>query len=260
MTSHNILFSGIQIDGKDAHHFLNGFCTSNISKLKTNQGVKTLFCNSKGRIIASGFVFCLNPKLLFIATEHETLDSLCEHLNRYRLLSDVALRASNEYSLDITSKTPTASIPLGGDYSAILITSPKEAQTLPIDTTEIVELLMNLHYPLMSKNISQTFTPHQLRLEKNGWIDFQKGCYLGQEIITRMHHLGKTKQTLQRYTVSAKKKTPLLPGQTCLNRDQKSVGQVLYGSPQQVLACVNISELENELIINDDITLKPIVQ
>ena len=39
------------------------------------------------------------------------------------------------------------------------------------------------------------FLPSDLNLENLGAVDFDKGCYTGQEVIARMHYLGKSKKS-----------------------------------------------------------------
>ena len=41
-----------------------------------------------------------------------------------------------------------------------------------------------------------------VNLELVGGVSFKKGCYTGQEIVARMHYLGKLKQRLFRYSIT----------------------------------------------------------
>lgn len=259
MTNLNPLFSGILIEGKDACKFLHGFCTSSTENLQKGDGLKTLFCNGKGRILASALLFCLDKHKLVLMSEQQTREKLFAHLHRYKLLSQVVLTLTTDYTISIKKqiKEGHQAIRLDHQYWASLSLCTSEKKTYHQDMMELLDLLITLHYPLIHEQTSEDFTPHQLGLEQHDWIDFNKGCYLGQEIITRMHHLGKAKQAMQIRKLSTKTQDLLTPGQTCHNDEGKAVGNILYGSNQYALTCLNLSTLENHVFIDDDRVLLP---
>ena len=51
---------------------------------------------------------------------------------------------------------------------------------------------------LVSLPVSERFLPQMLRLDRTEAVDFDKGCYLGQEVIARAQHLGRIKRQLAR--------------------------------------------------------------
>ena len=57
---------------------------------------------------------------------------------------------------------------------------------LPWELDEII----NQNFEITSEVISK-FTPHELGYHLNTRIDFEKGCYTGQEIVARMHYRAK---------------------------------------------------------------------
>jgi len=46
----------------------------------------------------------------------------------------------------------------------------------------------------VSEAMSDTFLPQMLNLERFGGVSFEKGCYVGQEIVARAQHLGRVKR------------------------------------------------------------------
>jgi folate-binding protein YgfZ len=74
--------------------------------------------------------------------------------------------------------------------------------------------------PAIYPETSGQFTPHQLNFPEIGGVSFNKGCYIGQEIIARTHYLGKSKSRL--YRVSFQANNPPLPGTPLLDVDQKT--------------------------------------
>ena len=58
------------------------------------------------------------------------------------------------------------------------------------------DLEIELSHSWISSKNSQLFLPQSLNYHKIDALDFEKGCYLGQEIIARMHFRGKLKKRL----------------------------------------------------------------
>jgi folate-binding protein YgfZ len=54
--------------------------------------------------------------------------------------------------------------------------------------------------PLVTAATSERFVPQMLNLDAQGGIAFGKGCYPGQETVTRTQHLGELKQRLYGFT------------------------------------------------------------
>ena len=74
--------------------------------------------------------------------------------------------------------------------------------------------------PTIYPETSGQFTPHQMNLPEIGGVSFNKGCYIGQEIIARTHYLGKSKSRL--YRVRFTSPTLFLPGTPLLDAEQKT--------------------------------------
>jgi len=68
------------------------------------------------------------------------------------------------------------------------------------------------------------FLPHRINLQYLNAINLRKGCYVGQEIIARMHYLGKIKQHM--YLYSTQSTEIITPGST-IYQDKDAVGYVV---------------------------------
>jgi hypothetical protein len=55
--------------------------------------------------------------------------------------------------------------------------------------------------PLITPATQEAFVPQMVNLDLIGGVSFSKGCYPGQEIVARMHHLGRVKQRMYRFHV-----------------------------------------------------------
>lgn len=102
------------------------------------------------------------------------------------------------------------------------------------------------------------FVAQMLRLDELGAIDYDKGCYTGQEIIARAHYLSQVKrETMLGFTAA---KRPMKPGET-LKLDEEPIATVVSGAPRpeggQVVMLVVIGEVPEgtELLAADGIAV-----
>ena len=104
----------------------------------------------------------------------------------------------------------------------------------------------------------EKFLPQMLNLDKFGAVSFSKGCYVGQEVIARLHHRGKVKRTMK--LISSKHE--LCPGSHLYVEDStRKVGDILNSSTNRSekdffgLAIIESEKLNNNLY-TDTLTKK----
>jgi tRNA-modifying protein YgfZ len=94
------------------------------------------------------------------------------------------------------------------------------------------------------------FLPTLLNLDLIGGLNLNKGCYPGQGVINRAHHLGRIKRRTLRFSVEAAAPAP----GTLINAGDRQAGTVLYGAAtdrgSELLAVVNLSALTTELSVD----------
>jgi len=154
-----IVQSTLQVSGKDAFSFLQGQLTCDMREITAENHYAAL-CNNKGRVIAS-FEICKDQNNFLIYLPKDMISIVLKTLGKYAQFSDVILQ---EIELNLPPKDLLSAI------------RHKIAVILP-DTSGL-------------------FTPHELNYHHLTFISFNKGCYMGQEIIARMQYLGKLKKQL----------------------------------------------------------------
>ncbi len=107
--------------------------------------------------------------------------------------------------------------------------------------------------PHIFTGTEELFVAQMLNLDLIDGINFQKGCYPGQEIVARMKYLGKLKKRLA--YISYQPTT--IENAHNIQSEQKNVGQLLYSSKEDMqqhsLAVINIEAIEkNALSIIDN--------
>jgi folate-binding protein YgfZ len=82
--------------------------------------------------------------------------------------------------------------------------------------------------PWLTTETTEQYIPQMLNLDQLQGISFNKGCYVGQEIVARTHYLGKAKRIM--YIGKCDNTESIPPGTeiiACNNAEQQSVGKVL---------------------------------
>jgi folate-binding protein YgfZ len=79
---------------------------------------------------------------------------------------------------------------------------------------------------------SEQYIPQMMNLQAQDAISFDKGCYLGQEIVARMQYLGQLKKRMYRFSLATD--TPPKVGDEVINAEGKQVGEIVACSAVQV--------------------------
>jgi folate-binding protein YgfZ len=100
--------------------------------------------------------------------------------------------------------------------------------------------------PWLSNQLSNKYVPQMLNLQATGAIDFNKGCYTGQEIVARMQYLGK----LKRHLFLGHVRNKLMPavGTGLDSPKRRNIGRIVNIAPTSkaaeflILAVINKAE------------------
>ena len=199
----------LKVTGDDAFDFLQGQLTNDLGVLKEDAEIFAAWCNPKGRVIWFGTVWNIDGGygLSVIA---DMADDIVKRLTMFRFRSRV--------DFDILDEGRT------------------------VEESFLVE-----HgFPWIGRSQSEQYTPHMLNLDLLGAVNFEKGCYTGQEIVARTHYKGATK----RRTLKFEATEPVAEGDK-VQLDGRDVGDVLNSAGTQLLAVVPVDKAEAGLAVGD---------
>ena len=148
----------IIVEGKDSIDFLQGQISTDVSKQEIEQIDRSAICNLKGRVIASFLCKKICNDRFHLITHQSVVKKLVDTLKKYAVFSKVSIEEEEENMCNYIDDEAWKS-----------------------------SIIDNLDPEIYSEN-SEKYTPQELGYDKNGRIDFKKGCFTGQEIIARMHY------------------------------------------------------------------------
>ncbi|WP_150465162.1 YgfZ/GcvT domain-containing protein [Francisella sp. SYW-2] len=238
-------FKILEINGLDTIKFLQGLATSDLSQLSNdNNLLMTAFANLKGRIISLCFVKYISSEKLLLSVEQSIVDNLLTWLKKYGMFSKISFAVNEDYALFFTKE--------GFLNHNILVKNTLNSDTTyeQIQKTNILNKLA-----VINQNNIEKFLPAELDLDNvEKVISYTKGCYMGQEVIARMHYKAKLKKELT--VVKADKDIAALDLKTYDSKPLANVVSKVYVEDVCYMLVVFHKEateveyqLENEIII-----------
>jgi len=192
-------FCIIKLEGEQVATFLQGQFSANIPSMAENQAILSAHCSPKGRVITVCIIIKYGNQF-YLCTTTDMRDITLSALNKYAPFSKVTLTETSELAL-IGSNQHSINqhfLPWYGDRSIALLprTDRLLCQTLSSALAwHHLDMLCNV--PRLSPQVSDRFIAQRLNLHLIPHaISFEKGCYVGQEIIARIHFLGQLKHKM----------------------------------------------------------------
>ena len=237
----------LEINGKGSSELLQGQITADMDKVSNSNSVIGAICDIKGRVVSS-FVVCketsTDDNFLLIGNT-ASIEVASEVLNKYKPFYDTDLTfASTTYVYGIDEETLIENFPdtelsksfqnygdafrvhyLDKQYHLLLTEKLLEENVLNPEESQVLWLIDDINNLNMeiTQEISGDYTPHELGYPATARIDFEKGCYTGQEIVARMHYRAKKLPTVLLKNSSHKYEI----GTKIQSEDNKSIGIVL---------------------------------
>ncbi|RZG75455.1 YgfZ/GcvT domain-containing protein [Acinetobacter sp. WCHAc060025] len=173
----NLAFSSFTLIGVDAQKFLQGQVTVNTEALAENVSQYTAICDLKGRIHFGLWLKKRNPEEFEIVTTQDQAEEFAKHIKKYGAFSKMKLEQIGAVFPTVNGTTT--------DFS--------DSET-DISAWEIAAIQNGQAY--INQAIEGLFQPQELRLHQRGAVNYDKGCYLGQEVIARLWFKAKPKAWL----------------------------------------------------------------
>jgi folate-binding protein YgfZ len=228
----------LRVTGADRIRFLNGQTTNDVRKAGPEATQESCVLNAKGHLDAHIFLSA-TPNDIWIDADQELREPLQTRLERYVIADDVMIEdVTDQFALfhvlaDSEPKISGAkfcfrSWRLGIDgwdlwvevARAEAVKSTLAADYRAMDESEWEVLRIENGIPRWGRELTPEIIPPEANLQMRA-IDYEKGCYIGQEVISRMKMSGQTRQRLSGLT----SEIALVPGME-VRAGTKVVGRV----------------------------------
>jgi hypothetical protein len=212
----------IRAIGSDAATFLHGQLTQDVAHLDASQARLAGYCSPKGRLLASFVIWSPQPGEVLLACHESVLPATLKRLSMFVMrahcrLSDASAEISLFGVMDQRARDATSAM---GDWArridgegvewirlpdvhgvarAWQVRKGSDATTLPalqskgaLDAWKCLEVDSGV--AIIETSTVDAFVPQMLNFELIGAVNFQKGCYPGQEVVARSQYRGTVKR------------------------------------------------------------------
>ena len=266
----------ISFAGDDAVAFLQAQLTSDVAALEPETTQYSGYCSPKGRLLATFLVWRLEDEVL-IELPAGLREQLQSRLARYVLRARVKVSdASPRYRLFGISGEH-ADVALGAAFGAVpnaphrtIAAAGVRIAALPIDRYALLvpsgeadtvrgrlaaafaqgeagwsALDVEAGVPVITAPAQEAYVPQMVNLDLVGGVSFSKGCYPGQEIVARMHYLGRLKQRMYRVRIPGAEH--VAPGEPLFSAEfgaEQSCGAILYAGARRDGGCEALAVIQ----------------
>ena len=253
----------LEVSGRDAITFLQGYCTCDLDALFEGNACYGAITNLQGRVETT-FVAKLDqsheltsgdqttPSIL-LRMARSAVPHISAFLSKYIVFSKATLADRSEDIACYASFEPLE------DTQGLVIEVSQRPQGFELWTTTGLpcdgDLLrwqqadLDAHLIWLAAHQAGEFQPFELGMTQNGGVNFKKGCYLGQEIIARVHYRGQPKTQL----VLAIAAEGIQEGELITDETDSPCGKVITSVPtvsQTALAAVlNVNAINSSIFV-----------
>lgn len=276
----------ILLTGEDRVRLAHAMSTNHIQALAPGGGCYAFFLSAQGRILSDANIACADDALI-LDTEPEAAAALAQHIDRYIIADDCTVNDVTDHRCVFGVEGPAAEElldkvvagglppPFGiiqwqngllarlsstGQPGFRVFTDRGQHTTvegwligagaIPATAEEARTVRIENARPRFSEDFGERQIPHETQLLHA--ISFQKGCYLGQEIVERVRSRGNVNRKLVQ--LSSDSAEPVKPGEK-LTLEGKEVGEITSSaiSPangkQYALGYVRVEVIEKKLAV-----------
>lgn len=258
----------IAIDGPDARSFLQGVISNDVEKVSENKAIWAAFLTPQGKYLHDFFLLERAGQLL-LETEAVRLPDLLKRLKLYKLRSKVELHdVSEEWQVALVwgegalaafglDQVAGHARPLDGGQGCAVVDPRHQGLGARIWQQGAAEMAclregsladyQRLRISLGIPDGSQDMEIEKALLLENGFdelggVDWQKGCYMGQELTARTKYRGLVKKRL----LPIEKKHSFQDEEGEIIQDGRVVGELRSHSGRNALALLRLQALEGD--------------
>ncbi|AQT46968.1 YgfZ/GcvT domain-containing protein [Bartonella choladocola] len=222
----------LTVTGDDRTHFLERLITTDVEKIGVGELLPGALLSPQGKVLFD-FLIGRSDTAYLIDISASLADNFMKRLNLYRMRSKVEINESPESVIRIFWQKDSATSESDSSFvdkrfppqEKVIRTYGKKLPARPFSQTASDQWdLLRIKYGIAESgkdfNVGDVF-PHDINFDETGAISYKKGCYIGQEVVSRMHHRG----TIRRRMLVVEGKDNL-PNAGSIECDGKTIGNL----------------------------------
>jgi folate-binding protein YgfZ len=232
----------ISVTGEGARDFLQNLVTADIDALKPLEATYSALLQPQGKILFDFFILAENGRYAIDCSMAQKAD-LLKRLTFYKLRAKVSLSDSDE-EVGIAPAKPANGLsytdPRAAQLGSRLIAGKGSLQEADPEAYRGGRIRLGIADSDEDIGSGELF-PHEANLDQLGAVSFKKGCFIGQEVVSRMEHRGTARNRI--VPVYAPKGAPA-KGST-IEAGAKTIGTILSAADKDALALIRLDRLKD---------------
>jgi folate-binding protein YgfZ len=265
------LFAAVTVTGPDAVEFLDSLLSQEIASLSPGGVVRSLLLEPRGKLRAILWVGRL-PESVVLVTESSAAGTVVEDLSRFLLRTDAAIHAPAPVTavlgLQASDALRQIGVPAGdgigpleggfvmrGDAGAVprFFVSGADVTTVdPIGRVAWDAVRIEQGEPEMHTDVDHKTIPQESGLVSQT-VSFDKGCFLGQELVARIDSRGHVNRHLRALVIATNVIPP--PGAVVESAGEEVGGLTSVSESLQVGAPVALGMVRREVTPGSEVDI-----
>jgi len=237
----------LRVSGAEARGFLQGLFTCDVERVAPGNPAFGALLTPQGKIIVD-FVLTEQGDAFWLDVPAPLAADLLKRLRLYRLRAQIELSDLSE-TMGVQALWGEETLPAGAQpdprhpgLGARLIAERATLAASPGDCAAYEAQRIACGIPQGGADFAygEAF-PHEANMDLIGGVDFKKGCYVGQEVVSRVHHRGTARRRILPAAFAAVAPaagTPVLAGET-------EVGALGSTAGAHALASIRLDRVED---------------
>lgn len=225
----------ISVEGPEAGPFLNNLLTADVTHLAAGAATYAALLTPQGKILSDMLVLRQGDGYLIDCAAGQRAE-LMKRLTMYRLRARVEIAARDDLAVGGSPKEIPGGYrdPRSPEIGWRIIGTP-EGEAEDYDAARIAAGLADSAADIGSGE----FFPHEANLDQLGGVSFKKGCYVGQEVVSRMEHRGTARSRILPVVLDG-----AAPAKGAdIRAGEKQVGTLLSSAGSDALALIRLDRL-----------------
>jgi tRNA-modifying protein YgfZ len=188
----------VGVTGPEAAPYLQRMLSNDVEAIAPGESCEALLLSAKARVVAPMTVFRRGMDDYLLLTEPELAETLRAALQRGRFAANVAIELEDHESVLVLGRESPPGAVANREYgvAAYELVDDEPPAWGEIDEHELERMRIRAATPRFGREIDDRVLPAEAGLDGTA-IDFEKGCYPGQEPVARQHYRGRVLRGLR---------------------------------------------------------------
>ena len=195
----------IAVTGEEAEDFLQGLITTDVPSIRQGEAYPGALLTPQGKIMFE-FMIARSADGFVIETDAGAGDAFAKRLTLYKLRAKVTIERLEANAVTVFwDGQPPASAARDMRFAKAgidLFRVPGDNSGAPLSAYAALRIAHGISGGAEDGDATDFF-PHDLMMDRNGGLNFKKGCYIGQEVVSRMQHRSTARRRLVTVTAAA---------------------------------------------------------